>query len=118
MKRALLSSVLLGALLFTGVTVAKQVPGRGKFTVYGHGTRSCGGWLEERRKPNPGIGLVANRAWVAGFVSGFGYVGQKMKETDSDGIEVFIDTYCAAHPLSLISEAAIALVEELTVKNP
>jgi len=48
MKRGLLVSVLLGALLFVGVTVAQEVAPKGHCIVYGHGTASCGAWVMER----------------------------------------------------------------------
>lgn len=118
MKRALLVSVLLGALLFTGVTVAQRVPPRTVFTVYGFGTKSCGSWLEERKLSQVTLPGGAQRAWVLGFVSGVGYIGPKMKDTDADGIYAFMDTYCAAHPLDSIGGAAQALVEELVIKTP
>lgn len=118
MKRALLASVLLSALLFTGVLVAQNVPPRGQYSVYGFGTGSCGRWLEERKQPNVTLSGGGQRGWVLGFVSGVGYAGFRLKETDSAGLIAFVDTYCAEHPLDDIGEAAKALVEELKIKTP
>lgn len=116
MKRALLMSVLLGALLFTGVVVAQPDPLRVQDDVYGFGNASCRSWLTERKQQRVG---GAHQAWVLGFVQGLRYAGFRLRSgTDSLGLLAFVDSYCAEHPLDNISKATVALVENVQAKTP
>ena len=96
----------------------QEVPA-GKYPIYGPGQLSCGKWVEERaNKQNPTVMGASMFGWVTGFVSGAGAVGRDMKLTDGAGLLVFVDQYCAGHPLDSVANAARKLVEELTVRTP
>jgi hypothetical protein len=84
-----------------------------KYTVYGPGTVTCGTWTADR-----GNSVGTNeKTWVLGFVSGVGYMAKfQLKGTDHNGIEQWITQYCASHPLTDLSDAASALVDELRVQ--
>jgi hypothetical protein len=86
----------------------------GKFTIYGAGTESCGRWLADR---HAGDWYLAGQ-WVLWWISAYGYYGSKdLRKTDSDAIAVWIDNYCAAHPLDELSLAAEHLVGALSSKS-
>ena len=105
MKRTLLVSI--GCLLLGGAFGVAQR----KFLVYGEGNSSCGEWTSKRN-------LAANAAWLVGFVSGAGFVSPApFKKTDTAGLEAWMDTYCAEHPLVSIADAAGKLVDELSAKR-
>jgi hypothetical protein len=57
------------------------------------------------------------QVWAAGFISGAGYAGLNLRETDFGGLVTFMDQYCQAHPLEHISRGAQALVGELQVRH-
>ena len=81
-----------------------------KYKVYGQGNQSCGAW-EERNRLERDTHLFT---WVVGFVSGAAYASPKtLRETDSEGIAAWMDSYCQAHPLDSIANAAGALVVAL-----
>jgi hypothetical protein len=48
-----------------------------------------------------------------GFLSGAGYAGTSIKETDTDAANLFVDNYCREHPLENIADAATALIRAL-----
>ena len=97
--------LVLGAT--TGAALARQ-----KYTTYGHGTRSCGDWLSDRKKQD--WEALVKEAWVTGFVSGVGYASSTaLKQTDTEGLLSFIDRHCTDHPLDLLVEATTKLTTEL-----
>ncbi|PYR75463.1 MAG: hypothetical protein DMF87_20605 [Acidobacteria bacterium] len=54
------------------------------------------------------------QAWLAGFVSGVGYVNdRRLNKTDINGMKAYVDRYCADHPLDDIAKAAQTLVVAL-----
>lgn len=81
--------------------------------IYGHGSKSCGQWLEARKESNTSNDALYFSVWVTGFVTGVGYAGIDLKESDPDGRDNWIDNYCEKYPLELVGNAAGALVNEL-----
>jgi hypothetical protein len=102
-----LASLLVCCLGFAGDA---QTPDPAKFTVYGEGLGACGEWRDGKRNTYL---YAQNRAWLTGFVSGYGYAGQKLRLTDAGGIAIFVDDYCQAHPSETIEHAAEAFVHAL-----
>lgn len=98
----LVSGILMCA---GGATPAKQT-----YKVYGAGAVSCGAWLSD-----PSL-QQSRLSWILGFVSGAGWHGASLKDTDSDGIKQWIDTYCKDHPLDKLSLATAGVVEALDKK--
>jgi hypothetical protein len=80
--------------------------------VMGPGGVSCGQWTKDRAT-NREEGY-ADASWVLGFLSGYNFIA---KGTDSSGAFAWIDNYCAQHPLNDLSDATIALVEELSKRT-
>jgi hypothetical protein len=84
--------------------------------IYGQGTLSCEEWGKDRAQSTPVLGLSlhpAQVAWVLGFVTGASVTGPYLLKTDRAGIEQWIDSYCAANPLTKVAEAAVLLVVAL-----
>ena len=85
---------------------------RGQYLVYGHGNLSCGRWTEDKRIREDA------HTWVLGFVSGAGWASpESQRQMDSNGMAMWIDRYCAAHPLDTIQNAAGGLALELERKR-
>lgn len=81
-------------------------------TIFNPGTDSCGSWVAQ---PN-GIPRYLRVAWLAGFVSGYNSFWYRPGEdvtSDVNGLVIWIDGYCSAHPLDLLVKAAGQLVDEL-----
>ena len=109
-KKAALTIALVSTLL-------PSLSASAGYTVNGHGTKSCGVWIEARKHEDDTIDAVIFSVWVSGFVSGVGYANINLKDSDPDGRANWIDNYCKAHPLDDVSNAAQALVNELEVKE-
>jgi hypothetical protein len=113
MKR---TAVVGGICLLLGCVVGSA---QGKYTVYGHGTQSCGAWSAagtavRDRDPLGASKRYEQEAWILGFISGAGYANASvLRKTDSSGTVAWMDTYCAAHPLDSIGTAAEKLFNEL-----
>jgi hypothetical protein len=87
----------------------------GKLTAltYGGGD-SCGAWTEGREHDSQRSQLM--KMWLLGFISGANINPERpeiFRDVDPPAIWVWVDNYCRAHPLELVTEAAVALVEEL-----
>jgi hypothetical protein len=124
MKHACIALVV-GAVVGTVVGAQTQAT----YTTYGAGTHSCGRWISADRMQALEQAYVReplNRAvsrdidaqfgqnmWLLGFVSGAGWTGRRMRETDAQGLSAFVDSYCATHPTQSIAEGAAALVHTL-----
>lgn len=95
----------------------------GSYNIYGVGTMSCGTWVSAKaahdRVDDYSEEMTYTHiiGWISGFVSGFGYVySDGLRKTDSDGMTEFVTQYCKSSPLDSVSDAASALVLELTKK--
>src|SRR4051812_29825639 len=85
------------------------------YWTYGEGSESCGYWTTARANKDTRASLIIG-AWVLGFTSGAGWSGRRLAHTDTPGIEGWMDNYCRANPLKTVSEGAVSLIGELTVK--
>ena len=104
-------------LVAIGIAIgALSVMGKQAYTVYGVGTVSCGKWVAEKEQ---GTSASHKLSWVLGYVTGVGSFSDdkfSLKKTDSAGITLWIDQYCAQHPLEDIVDAANKLVITLAKK--
>jgi hypothetical protein len=59
-------------------------------------------------------------SWVLGFITGYNLYGpgsnNVSKGTDLEGLNAWLDNYCAGHPLDPFGVAAQALIFELGKK--
>src|SRR5262245_27787028 len=110
--------LLVCCLAAYGDVVVKRsihVSAQSKNIVYGEGLQSCGTWaktigsteLQQRTQ------RAVLTSWVRGFITAAGFYTQNLRATDGPGIDVFVDQYCMGHPISPVSNAAIALALEL-----
>jgi len=90
----------------------------GDFAVEGAGIKTCGDYLADSKKQ--GAQHFINLNWAKGFVTGVNYV--RMEEQQSsrlgtglelDALTLYIDNYCNAHADATLSDASVALVNEL-----
>jgi hypothetical protein len=107
--------VIVGLLLcgfLTGVVFAQ------KTFIYGAGNNSCGSWVVERQQKSD-LSYI-HSSWVLGFFTGANHFLPLskiyLKETDSAAMLVWMDKYCAEHPLEPIHQAAMTLVFTLREK--
>ena len=103
----------VGALLILG----QRIYAADTYTVLGQGNQSCGKWTQDSRDPNS-TAAIADLVWVLGYVSAYNNYasassGDVSSNTDVNGIEAWIDGYCANHPLDKIAGAAAELIIEL-----
>jgi hypothetical protein len=88
----------------------------------GAGNKSCGSWTQARR----GGTEFADQTWIAGFLTGAGWVsiqkfnvdplGETIANRDDQGLWAWLDNYCLTHPLDSIAGASAALENELIEK--
>ncbi|OFV92931.1 MAG: hypothetical protein A3H95_12600 [Acidobacteria bacterium RIFCSPLOWO2_02_FULL_64_15] len=114
------SLVLVCLALLAGPVVLGQGQAR-PYTIYGEGTSvSCGRWLSFRSggTDRDRLGALAAEAWIRGFVTGVGMgSASTLQQTDTAGMELWMDNYCRANPLKQMVDGASSLVQELAVKQ-
>jgi hypothetical protein len=80
--------------------------------VMGAGIESCGTWVSDRRIPNS-VSASQDAQWALGFLSGIGMMGSgdadPLNDLDYNAVMVWLDNYCATHPLNKIADAIMAL---------
>jgi len=109
--------VAIGLICSLGGSSAWAADRHGDYMVRGVGTSSCGHWVQSHLLTDQGATAFQLDAWVTGFVTAFNAYKSDRKDVaegiDTDGLLAWIDSYCAAHPLTDLSGATVALVDEL-----
>jgi hypothetical protein len=104
----IISGVVFALLTSTVLTAIAQ-----DSWLYGAGARtSCGSWVTEHQATENALGLSQTH-WVLGFLSGVGWTGTKLRETDSDAVRQWMTLYCQQHPLEQIHDATKKLIAAL-----
>jgi hypothetical protein len=111
--RKLAVGVVLGAIMVCAPSIASDRAGT--YVAVGPGFSSCGAWLQS------GVDFRFEYvSWVEGFVSAYNefvWGGKNiMDSTDSAGMEAWLNSYCAAHPVDSVAQAANAFIEEMKAK--
>ena len=86
-------------------------------TVAVMGYPTCGAWVQKRN--SDGTPSFAASTWVMGFLSGaaWGTAEDLLNGIDQASIEVWMDNYCHANPLSDVSSGSTILIGELKAKK-
>lgn len=89
-----------------------SMAGEGNGFLYGAGIDSCGRWLEDRKSN----AWYPTGQWLLGFMSAASTLSAAdiKKRTDSSAFAAFVDKHCTANPLDQVSDAALALLKELS----
>jgi len=86
--------------------------------VIGHANTTCGAWTKERRGAS--LPRAAYEGWITGFLSGWAIVQKPsqnpLADLDSEAVFAWMDNYCSAHPLDILSVAGVALMNELLAR--
>jgi hypothetical protein len=100
--------VALVILMLCGVTTTANADD-GKVTIFGWGNDSCGKWLASASGSDE---RYVYTSWILGWVSAAEYYGVdgKLRDTDADAMEAWVDNYCHKRPLESIESAAEALI--------
>src|SRR5262249_41665691 len=104
-----MSAMVVGVVLLLWLPGSAQIP-PGRYVVYGSGTITCGKWTAERQEPSLHTGRLN---WVLGYITGAAWQGETIRLTDSDGIDQWLDRYCAQNPLVKLEDATKALISDL-----
>ena len=90
-----------------------------KYAVEGAGSVTCAEY-KVYRKNDDALHFI-NLNWVKGFITGVNYIRMTEQESaqigaglDLDALTLWIDNYCVQHPGVTLTDAAAALVGELT----
>jgi hypothetical protein len=111
-------------LFLAALTVSAPAHATHPIVVLGYGTESCGRWIDNRARRNDdgiaGFAWFRTSAWVQGYLtaseSDLPKIFGPIRQTDADGIDAWVDSYCQVHPLNTINDAASALVDEFLAK--
>jgi hypothetical protein len=114
-----MKQLILIAVLACMVTPAWSAGENVTYGVSGFGNKSCGYWLESRRKKGWHEAIV--KAWVNGLLTGVNFSISTTRSsstdlatgTDHDGRAAWMDNYCSQNPLHNIAAAAVGLVIHL-----
>jgi len=86
--------------------------------VLGAGTLACSQWTARSRTAPDAYIMMS---WVHGYVSAYNFLywpsGDITAKTDSAGIAVSLDTYCAVHPTDTLGVATTSLLVDLAARN-
>jgi hypothetical protein len=130
LEEAVMIARFLVALL--ALTFCFKTEAREGWEAFGSGTKSCADWTNAQAERRPissggtmltqtGSDIPGQTQWIAGFLTAFNYYQSATPNvaegTDMNGVFAWMDTYCAAHPLDPIANAAIALVAELSKRQ-
>lgn len=89
--------------------------GQETHTVLGPGAISCGEFLKDNDRMKSD-----DLFWVEGFLTGantFSDVRHAGKDTDNEGRKLWLVNYCQANPLSHLTDATLAMRDEMIGKN-
>lgn len=118
MNRLALASLTVASALCASSAFAQRPVPTDTPMIMGAGTQSCGFWTRWSKER----GMMSNVlfAWVQGFISRASYsrLTDLLRGRDADGLQAWVDNYCAAHPLDTIELAAGALELELARTAP
>jgi hypothetical protein len=111
--------ILAATLLFAILGALQTAQAGSKFLVFGVGTVSCGEWQQYRTTGDLAVRYQA-QAWVDGFLSGYNKsADQDILDSQPSPVALYawIDNYCVSRPLDRLSQAAGALIFELTERE-
>jgi hypothetical protein len=102
------AAVLLLAVLALPATPSTA----GEYAILGAGGRPCDSWLQARGEASPEGAIM--QSWLLGYVTSINAheltITKDIAEgTNPDGMFVWIDNYCASHPLDSVARAAASL---------
>lgn len=97
--------------------------GNGKYQMAGYGTRSCGQYVHDRRS---GAEVALNWSdWMGGYLTAANSLTPNTWSyipSDLEGVMVWLDSFCQAHPQSVFGVAAATALEEFypgrTTRDP
>ena len=80
---------------------------------------ACGKWVKERTDDKNSWAALINENWLLGYLSGLASANNSsfLRDTNSDRIDFWMDSYCKSNPLDNISEGAKKLTKELIKKS-
>ena len=109
MIRVLTAAVFVG--LFSPALSSSQgsLPQPGKYIVYGQGIKSCAAWTTDRSNA---LLHGAELAWITGYLTGIGPFVE-FHQTDADGIDRWMDTFCGKNQDMTIEDATTAMISSL-----
>jgi hypothetical protein len=107
-------------MILAALALAAATPVKGPEIFYGFPDQdSCGYWIQERRKGANGSQLW--EGWILGFITGLNVFGTNngnvAPDVKAEGLQAWVDQYCADHPLDSISVAAVKLAEALKQRH-
>ena len=123
MKRALLVSLLLSLLppAYGQSPATSAAPPRKGPVTYGSGPKLCSDWIAAETKADQ-TDYVANRFWVAGFMSAYNVFVSAPdfdigKGTTPEVMKTFMHARCEANPTETIAAAGKAFIEMLKARQ-
>ena len=105
MKKLTLSLIMFSILVSVAITTKAEI------MIFG--SRSCGVWIDDRKKD--GWPDISDGNWLAGYLSGLASYSDKdfLKNTDLASVKNWVDNYCKNNPLDSVMDAANKLATEL-----
>jgi hypothetical protein len=104
------SCLSIAAILAALISPSASAQLQKQLSIYGAGSQSCGTWSTDTRFRGD------RQSWVLGFVSAYNFYAPgdtAVNPPDNGAITGWMDSYCAAHPLESVVNAALALITEL-----
>ena len=82
------------------------------------GSISCKEWLEDRGSESDYTNKYVDQSWIVGFLGGYSTATgiDFLTDVKTQAMYVWMDKYCASHPLKKVDDGSVILVHELIQK--
>lgn len=109
----------IGAIALVGLMAGTEVQAETK--TYGLGGSSCGGFVSASEATRTGSqqSVYSYMMWFSGYATmASGQTGiDYFKGSDTESMQLWLESYCRANPLAMFNEAAVHLMVELHKKQ-
>lgn len=122
-----MKAISLSAIILSCLVGGKALADSGRYTLWGHGSDSCGSFVKEHQRKGPTYWLQVS--WISGFISAENgewllSIHAKLpnldatrfdflKGTDASGLILWLVNYCRENPLDNLGTASMKLSKEL-----
>jgi hypothetical protein len=92
----------------------------GSYLLVGIGAKTCGAYIEARNASKDSFSSIDSiyfLTWLTGYLSAYNKFASSTYDItggkDNEGLMIWLDNYCHAHPLDKFSTGVSALTKEL-----
>jgi hypothetical protein len=108
--RTIAAALIAVCFASAGIVVGRTALQFPNLAVGSQGFSKCGTWRDDADNPTAGSEQVA---WTLGFVSGFAFSGESVRQVSDSDVRAWMTDYCRKNPERTIADGARALINRL-----